>query len=177
MFQVNELTHNSRQSILLSSTKINLGGKELKKKNKPNSFYLPRPLTKCFIVYCFIKSRSVEFGRNTHRWVKDVLSNRTQRVLVDGQSSSEAHVTSGVPEGSALGPLLFLAFINDLPDYVKSSTTRLFVDDTVLYQRITFNQVAIKLQEDLDSLQKWETTWLMEFHPSKVPGCKGHSQA
>jgi hypothetical protein len=104
---------------------------------------------------------------HTHQWVMDFLSNRTQQVLVDGQASNEAQVTSGVPQGSVLGPLLFLAFINDLPDCVKSSTTRLFADDTVLYKRITSDQDATKLQEDLDSLQKWESTWLMQFHPSK----------
>jgi len=103
----------------------------------------------------------------TLNWVKDFLSQRTQQVLVDGQMSTQANVTSGVPQGSVLGPLLFLVFINDLPDCVKSSTTRLFADDTAVYRRIMSPEDAILLQQDLDALQKWEKTWLMEFHPAK----------
>ena len=62
-------------------------------------------------------------------WVKDFPSQRSQQVLVDGQVSTQADVTSGVPRGSVLGPLLFPAYIKDPPDCVKSSTARLFADD------------------------------------------------
>ena len=104
---------------------------------------------------------------STLQWVEAFLSHRTQQVLVDGQISSQADVTSGVPQGSVLGLLLFLAFINDLPDCTKHSTTCLFADDCVLYKRISSQQDATLLQEDLEALQKWEATWLMQFHPSK----------
>ena len=60
------------------------------------------------------------------------LLGRTQWVLLEGHLSTEANVTSGVPQGSVLGPLLFLIFINDLPDCVYGSTTRLFADDCCL---------------------------------------------
>ncbi|XP_072018350.1 uncharacterized protein [Amphiura filiformis] len=103
----------------------------------------------------------------TLQWVTDFLSHRTQQVLVDGQISTQANVSSGVPQGSVLGPLLFLAYINDLPDCVKSSTTRLFADDTALYKRISSHHDASLLQEDLNALEKWENTWLMQFHPAK----------
>ena len=99
-------------------------------------------------------------------WIQDFLSNRTQRVLLEGQVSSQSSVTSGVPQGSVLGPLLFLVFINDLPECV-SSTTRLFADDSLLYRTITSLDYARLLQEDLNNLQKWEQLWGMSFNPDK----------
>lgn len=104
---------------------------------------------------------------NTLQWIESFLSNRTQQVVVDGQFSRQANVTSGVPQGSVLGPLLFLIFINDLPSSVRSSTARLFADDCVLYKKISSANDAKDLQEDLDALQLWEHKWLMKFHPSK----------
>ena len=86
--------------------------------------------------------------------------------MVDGRVSGEAPVTSGVPQGSVLGPL-FLIYINDLPSCTKNSTVRLFADDCVLYRQITSSQDIILLQKDLDALQQWEHTWMMEFNPSK----------
>ena len=68
-------------------------------------------------------------------WIKIFLTNRHQRVLLGGESSSESSVTSGVPQGTVLGPLLFLIYINDLPDAV-SSHTRLFADDCIMYREI-----------------------------------------
>ena len=103
----------------------------------------------------------------TLQWVEAFLSHRIQQVLVDGQVSSQADITSGVPQGSILDPLLFLAFINGLPDCTKHSTTRLFADDCVRYKRISSQQDATLLQEDMEALQKWEATWLNQFHPSK----------
>ena len=74
---------------------------------------------------------------NTHAWISDFLRNRSQKVLLDGISSETSPVQSGVPQGSVLGPLLFLLFINDLPDTISSqSTVKLFADDCVLYRKI-----------------------------------------
>ena len=67
-----------------------------------------------------------------------------------------------------LGPLLFLIYINDLPNYIQNnSTVKLFADDTIIYHPINNQQYSIALQEDLDSLQRWESDWLMHFHPQK----------
>ena len=88
-------------------------------------------------------------------------------MVIDGHFSIDAKITSGVPQGSVLGPLLFLIYINDLPNCVKKSVCRLFADDCILYQRIRTSQDSDKLQADLDQLQKWERTWLMEFNTSK----------
>ena len=89
-------------------------------------------------------------------------------MILNGSKSGEAPVQSGVPQGSVLGPLLFLLFINDLPNYVSpESTTRMFADDCALYRPIHTDQDARALQQDLDGLQRWEKDWLMEFHPQK----------
>jgi hypothetical protein len=80
-----------------------------------------------------------------HDWITSFLLGRTQRVVLDGQSSAATTVSSGVPQGTVMGPLLFLLFINDLP-FVVSSTTRLFADDCLLYRRIRTTEDQAILQ-------------------------------
>ena len=103
---------------------------------------------------------------NTLKWIRSFLTGRTQRVLLDGTSSESRPVRSGVPQGTVLGPILFLVFINDLPDYVDSKV-RLFADDCVIYREINNPQDSSKLQEDLSNLGHWEKEWQMSFHPDK----------
>ena len=103
---------------------------------------------------------------NTLNWIRSFLLGRTQAVVLEGERSAEAPVTSGVPQGSVLGPLLFLLYINDLPQNIQSQV-RLFADDTAVYLTVTSSEDANTLQADLDTLQEWESTWDMEFHPSK----------
>ena len=78
---------------------------------------------------CLLKFNHYGICGTTLQWIRDFLSDRTQQVIVDGRVSSEAPVTSGVPQGSVLGPLLFLIYINYLPLCTKNSTVRLFADD------------------------------------------------
>jgi len=68
-------------------------------------------------------------------WIKEFLSDRTQRVRVDGKLSEEVRVTSRMPQGSVLGPLLFLAYVNDIWRNMES-TIRLFADDCIIYRKI-----------------------------------------
>ena len=103
---------------------------------------------------------------NTLNWIKAFLLGRTQAVVLEGERSSEVPVTSGVPQGSVLGPLLFLLYINDLPQNVQSQV-RLFADDTAVYLTVTSPEDVNTLQADLDTLQEWERTWDMEFNPGK----------
>ena len=103
---------------------------------------------------------------NLLQCIRSFLANCSQHVLVDGSSSSSSPVISGVPQGSVLGPLLFLIYINDLPSKVVS-TSRLFADDSLLYRKIRSIENTKTLQDDLDNLQKWKRDWGMTFNPSK----------
>ena len=100
------------------------------------------------------------------RWIKSFLSNRRQRVLVNGEISEWTAVTSGVPQGSILGPILFILYINDLPSKVHCNIT-LFADDTKLYTSINTAQDHMMLQEDIDCLVEWSNIWNLSFHPEK----------
>ena len=94
---------------------------------------------------------------NTLGWIGSFLSGRSQKVVLEGKSSTSAPVLSGVPQGSVLGPALFLIYINDLPEYVTNSTVRLFADDTLLYLTIHSTSDCIKFQEDFNNLERWES--------------------
>ena len=85
---------------------------------------------------------------------------------MNGNNSDELPVSSGVPKGSVLGSILFLLYINDLPDSLQSQV-RLFADDTAVYLAVEGQTDSKKLQNDLNVLQGWEKEWDMEFNPSK----------
>ena len=102
----------------------------------------------------------------TLNWIEDFLSVRTQVVVVDGEESDLAPVTSGVPQGTVLGPALFLVYINDLPEGL-ACTPRLFADDCLLYRVIDSAGDTDLLQRDLLRLESWEQRWSMEFAAEK----------
>ncbi|MCG8626996.1 MAG: hypothetical protein MJE68_33970 [Proteobacteria bacterium] len=98
--------------------------------------------------------------------MKAFLSSRTQQVIVNGESSQCKDVTSGIPQGSVLGPLLFVIFINDLPTQVKSDIF-LFADDMKIFQTIKSMDDRETLQEDINIMLDWADKWQLEFHPDK----------
>ena len=95
--------------------------------------------------------------------VRDFLSGRTLRTSVRGCYSSTKNVISGVPQGSVLGPLLFVLFINDLPDGIKN-ISKLFADDLKL---IAGARKGAEVREDISKLEHWESLWLLNFNPKK----------
>jgi predicted transcriptional regulator len=104
---------------------------------------------------------------NLLKWIEDFLTNRAQRVVVNGCKSVQTPVISGVPQGSVLGPLLFICYINDLPDVIKCSTINMFADDTKIYKEIKSSIDAIELQDDLNSVTKWSSIWQIKFNADK----------
>ena len=113
------------------------------------------------------KLNQLNIDPNVLAWIKQFLSNRSQYVTANNFCSPNSAVTSGVPQGSVLGPLLFLIYINDLPSCVSSSTVRLFADDCVLYQKITSHTDHLNLQRDLDAIFEWCKKWLMTLNITK----------
>ena len=87
-------------------------------------------------------------------------------VVVEGEHSESAYVESGVPQGTVLGPLMFLCHINDLPDCVKSQV-RLFADDCLIYREIKTQKDHQILQNDLKALENWAAKWGMRFNAKK----------
>ena len=100
------------------------------------------------------------------KWFKDYLQDRTQRVVTEGETSDSISVTSGVPQGTVLGPLLFLIYINDLPESIKCKIG-LFADDSIVYNNINSLDDCEALQKDLDELSLWSKVWDMEFNTDK----------
>ena len=98
------------------------------------------------------KLRRFGFNNNLLNWFQSYLHHRRQQVTVLGSTSSSLPVTSGVPQGSILGPILFLLYVNDLPDAVSSSTIATFADDTEIFKPIASKTDSNKLQEDLNTL-------------------------
>ena len=100
-------------------------------------------------------------------WFHNYLSDRKQLVSINGCHSTVLPVWSGVPQGSILGPLLFLVYINDLPDVVSTSKVFLFADDTKCCLPITTPLDCDQLQENIDNLVHWSNKWNLHFNKSK----------
>ena len=102
------------------------------------------------------------------KFVKNYLEDRFQKVVIGSESSSILNVNSGVPQGSILGPLLFVLFINDLPSCLSDGTDIvLYADDTKIWRKINSISDCFCLQSDIDRLNNWASENKMKFHPSK----------
>ena len=112
------------------------------------------------------KIRAHGIGNVLVDWIEDWLSGRKQRVVINGCKSGWNDVTSGVPQGSILGPLLFIIFINDIDCKIISALSK-FADDTKVYRTVGKVERAFTLQEDLHSLYKWSTDWQLLFNKGK----------
>ena len=105
---------------------------------------------------------------NLLRWLENYISNRYQRVIIRNCLSEKGNLKGGVPEGSVLGPLLFLLYINDIADNTQSFS-RLFSDDTsLLYSSININEIEVIVNSDLFNIYIWSKEWLVDFNPRKT---------
>ena len=105
-------------------------------------------------------------GGQLLKWMKDYLSEREMRTVVRNSTSSWLKVTSGVPQGSVLGPVMFGIYVNDLPEGIESHIN-LFADDAKLMRKVENINDCRRLQEDLDRISGWSRTWQMEFNLNK----------
>ena len=112
------------------------------------------------------KLRKIGITGQLLSWIECFLKNRKQRVVLNKTESSWKPVVSGVPQGSVLGPVLFLIYINDLPDYIKSSC-KIFADDTKVYSKVESMEEITGLQNDLENLVSWSEIWLLSFNAAK----------
>ena len=102
------------------------------------------------------------------KFLVEYLKGRKQRVVIEQAMSTEATVLSGVPQGSILGPLLFVLFINDMHSVVSPGTNiALYADDTKIWRTITTEEDSVTLNNDIAALERWASTNCMKFHPKK----------
>ncbi len=114
------------------------------------------------------KLRQYGINGNVLNWISNYLTNRKQKVFVSTSYSEEKHISAGVPQGSVLGPLLFLVYVNDIAESL-TSITRLFADDSSLAvsdSDSTF--IENTLNADLQSITNWSKQWLVQFNPNKT---------
>ena len=114
------------------------------------------------------KLADIGCSKSLLRWCTSYLSGRRQIVVINGMISELASIFAGVPQGSILGPLLFLVFINDIVNNIQSNI-RLFADYTSLYITVeNTNTAALTLNSDLGTIHHWADNWSVDFNPTKT---------
>ena len=115
-----------------------------------------------------LKIKTFGVNGNIYGLIKSFLSDREQRVVLNGQNSDYTMISAGVPQGSILGPLLFLMYINDLPKDLRCDV-KLFADDTCLFSVVNDkNNSATMLNSDLEKISNWAWQWKMSFNPDPL---------
>ena len=114
----------------------------------------------------FAKLQSIGVQGQLLRWIEAFLTGRRHRVSLSGELSDWTDVTSGIPQGSVLGPILFVIFINDMSNVVKNCC-KLFADDATLYRPVLSEADTQSLQSDIDNLMEWSSTWQLPFNEMK----------
>ena len=113
------------------------------------------------------KLKSYNINGPVLNWITSFLSDRVQFVKINNSMSKYLDVTSGVPQGSVLGPTLFIYFINDLPNIIKHSKVKVFADDTKIYNSINDVNDTKCLQNTIDEMYSWTNKWLLKFNKEK----------
>ena len=111
----------------------------------------------------FIKLAAYGIRGKLLDWIKSFLTNRHQKVVLNGASSEWSRVYSGVPQGSVLGPLLFNIYVNDIPSVVNSETL-MFADDTKIFRKIQSQSDFLQFQQDISNLLAWSVKWQLKFN-------------
>ena len=109
------------------------------------------------------KLKAYGIDGNLLNWIQSFLSGRKQRVKVNNSDSDYSQVKNGIPQGSILGPVLFIIFINDLPDLTQN-ICKIFADDTKIYGS---DDKFVSIQDDLFKLMQWSNTWQLHFNTDK----------
>ena len=117
--------------------------------------------------WLLLKLKSNGIDRCLLTWLRHFLVGRKQRVVIRGSCSDWSYVTSGTPQGTILGPLLFLLYINNIIEWI-SSTVKLYADDKEIYREINDPIIDCQLlQDDLNNLNDWARKWQLRFNADK----------
>lgn len=103
---------------------------------------------------------------NVQKWIENFLTQRKQRTRVNNEISEWIRVKSGIPQGTCIGPILFLIFINDAPS-VLSNVCKIFADDTKVFGKCLTNEQRFSIQQDINKLNQWSNKWQLRFNEDK----------
>ena len=107
------------------------------------------------------------FGGNSLRWISEFLCGRTQYVRVQNEASSSQNVVSGIPQGTVLGPLMFLLYVNDMGDVLKHSDLVLYADDSKIFKSVVNDNDFNDMTSDISNFEKWVSDWQLKVNSEK----------